>query len=714
MEFRTNEASRRALIALIGLTSVPWAVAQTATTTNASLELEEVVVTAQKRRERIQDVPVSVAVQSGAALERAQVDSIVDLGARFANLAMPDPGAKGQNIFIRIRGFGNNFATRTLRAGIVVDDVPYLSPRGLNGGLFEIEQAQVLRGPQSTLYGLTAEAGLVIVETVKPNLSALEGRLAVKLGSEGEYQTSGRISVPVVQDRFAVSLSAFAAGGDGWIKNVVTGRGYNESQNWGARVQALAQVSDALSIQLQIARETVNDKYGLALAPINRTAFNTTFGTNLREFQSAQDYAGYTDNKDESAALTVRWNFGAASLIAVSAWRKFETLPSFDIDQGPLLFRAGPFSIRSGQAETGTKALSQELRFESRDDAAIRWTAGAFYYKTEETPIATASIVAPIQILRVLGPRQISDFESSAAFGQLGHTWDKLTLSAGARFEKISLKHQQDGITRTAKFSDDAFLPKLSLTYALNPAINLYGSVGRGWLAGGVYVGTTPANDLFYDSETSTTYELGVKGEWLDKRLSANFAVFRTNANAYQESIRTGLITARTSNAGKVSFKGFEFELAARLTETLTLNLDAGVSDAKYQTFVEFDPATGALIDRAGNRVPGVAEHDFNAALTYRNPRGWFVMGEVSGSGNQLEIKDTLNILPTIDGFAIVNLRTGYDTDRWSVGVYCENVGDKEYFVYGNNQLGNGVVFGTPGRSRLVGVSAQYRFGAKR
>jgi iron complex outermembrane receptor protein len=698
--------------ALLAAAASSAAMGQQSVATRADLGLEEIIVTAQKREERLRDVPVSVAVQSGADLELAQVSTVVGLGDRFANLAMPDTGSRGQTILLRIRGFGNNGVTRTLRAGIIVDDVPYLSPRGLNAGLFDMSQVQVLRGPQSTLYGLTAQAGLVIVESARPDLDAVAGRVALQYGSDGEYLAQGRVSMPVMPGKLAVALSGVAGGGDGWIDNVVTGDSYGESENWGARFRALAQPTENLSFLLTVAREEVDDGAGLVLLPVDRAAFAAATGVRLGDFESAQDYEGYVENTDDTASLTVRWEGSRAEFVSVSAYRDFETLPSFDIDQGPEPVQIGPFSVLSGQPEATTRAFSQELRLQSSDSGPLMWTAGAFYYETEDTTIATANIIAPIQTVLTIGPRGESQFTSRSVFGQAGYTWKSgWSLTGGARYEDVELEDREDGIPRVARYEDTQFLPKITAGYALSEEIRFYATVGRGWLAGGVFVGDSSADDRFYLPEESTTYEAGVKGSWFDGKLDANLSVFKTDVDDYQEIVRTGLITSETSNAGEVSFEGFELELVAAIAEHWTLSAALGISDAKYEDFVEFDPESGQQVNRAGNRVPGVAESDYRVSLAYRNPLGWFGALEVLGSGDILEGDDTLNVLPVIDGYDILNVRTGYDAERWSVGVFCNNLSNEAYFVSGNDQLGDGVVFGAPGRKRHYGVTAEYRFG---
>lgn len=705
MRFSAGRICGRA--SAIALAAIASAVALGQQSGGGPIALEEIVVTAQKRTERLQDVPISVSAESGADLERAQVDSVLDLSDRFANVSLPDTGAKGQNILLRIRGLGNNNATSTLRAGIIVDEVPYLSPRGLNAGVFDVERVQVLRGPQSTLYGLTAEAGLIIIDSVKPTLDRWDGKLSLQYGSEGEYLASGRVSAPLIQNRLAIGVSATAGGGDGWLDSVVTGDGYNESENWAARVQLVAAPNDDLSIRAVVAREKVDDSYGLALLPQDRAQYNTQYGVSTGEFESAQNYAGYTRNTDDTAALTVRWDLGGAELVSVSAYRDFETLPSFDIDQGPLPTFLGPFSVLSGQPEAELQTVSQELRLQSDDDRTLTWTVGAFYYTRDETTRATATVIAPIQTVLTVGPEEESEFESYSAFGQAAYAFASgWTLTGGVRYEDAKEDTRQVVSGVAASTADDIVLPKVTLSYAPVDRFMVYASAGRGWLAGGVDTSGPTAKP-----EKSWSYELGTKTTWFDDRLRFNFDIYQTTVDDYQESIRTGLITQATANAGEVRFQGVDLEVEAAVTEALVLALSYGYTDAEYRDFVEFDPATGGVINRAGFRVPGVADFDLNFSATYRSQAGFFAAAELNASGDLLETKDTRNVLPEIDGYSIVNLRAGLERDRWSLMAFCNNVADKEYFVYGNDQLGNGQVFLAPGRSRYYGLRAEYRFG---
>ena len=672
--------------------------------------LEEIIITAQKRNERLQDVPISVSAKKGVELERAQVNSVLGLTDLFANVALPDTGAKGQNVLLRIRGFGNNSATSTLRAGVIVDDVPYLTPRGLNAGIFDVERVQVLRGPQSTLYGLTAEAGLIIIDSEKPRLDRLAGRLAVQYGSEGEYLASGSLSIPLISEKVGFGVSAVAGGGDGWIDNVVTGKPYNKSQNWAARAQVYAEPLDTLSIRAVVAREIVKDSYGLALLPYNRAQFDADNNVSTGKFQSAQDYAGGTDNTDDTAALTVKWKFGATELVSVTAHRDFVTLPSFDIDQGPFPTQFGPFSVRSGQSKAEVVTFSQELRLQSSGQAPLKWTAGAFYYTRNETTLATANVIAPFVALFDVGPEEKSKFKSWSVFGQVAYAFPNgVDLSGGIRYEKAKESARAVVSGNSADTSDHVLLPKAVLSYKPNKNLMFYGSAGRGWLAGGVAVDGPTAK-----SETSWTYELGAKTTWLNDRLRVNFDVYQTHVSEYQESVDTGLITAETQNAGKVRFQGVDLEAEAILTPAFSIAMAIGTTDAKYRDFQEIDPNSGLLVNRAGNRIPGVPNYDANLSATYKLPSRVYFTAELNASGGLLEAKDTLNALPVIGGYSVVNLRAGYLWHGLDLTAFCNNVANREYFVYGNDQLGNGNVFVAPGRSRYYGVRIEYRFGGAR
>jgi iron complex outermembrane recepter protein len=725
-----------------------------------SVVLEEVIVTAQKRAQPLQEVPLSVSVVSADEVIQAQISNIQDLRTRIPGVSISQFGGGANLSYLFVRGIGNNTATKTLRAASIIDDVPITDIFGLNNNLVDVQQIEVLRGPQSTLYGLTAEAGLIVVKTRRPG-SEFRGEVAVQGVDIGDYSGTAKLDLPIVRDKLSLGLSAFYEDRDGFIRGQLLGDDYDKGKSNTLRGRLVWTPTDALDFDLSYAHDSTANEHGQAFLPVDRAAYVArhnnpvaratsaipfTTLSPLGDFEIATDTRGFARITADNMSLRAGFKVPFGELVSVSAYREESVQQRFDVGVQPGAALGGV--VQSGINPKGTtRSFYQELRLGSAQHERWSWTVGATYF--ERTAMSPAIQVGTTAFGDVnFGDGFSDDYESRALFGQVEfRPTEKIELLVGARYEdtdSTSLNlggfvgfpapdafEAADNGLRT-QTSTDEFLPKLTLSFVPNKDVRLYATVARGWLPGSADADPEPGESGVLDKETSTTFEIGGKTQLLGGRLRVNGAVFQTTIEDYQESTFVGPVNQILTNVDETRFRGFELEMAASLTDRLRLSGGYAYVDAEYTDFIENIAATpitpAAAISRNGNRIAGVPKSNFNLGLDLSLTDALYARVELTGAGSFLERSDRSGgrgtalgpvfIQPALgefEGHEIVNLKLGYDSERWSALIFANNLLDERYFTlttntYALNGLGDVYLLGAPGRSRTIGARVAIKF----
>jgi iron complex outermembrane recepter protein len=718
---------------------------------------DEIIITAQKRDQALQDVPISVNVLTAEDIERAQITNIQDLKFQVPSLHLAQHGGRGEVGYLFIRGLGNNTATSTLRAATIVDDVPGTDFASLNNNLFDVEQIEVLRGPQSTLYGLTAEAGLIVVKSRKPG-NEFSGALSATYNSLGDYGVNGRMDVPIAPGVFAVSLSAMYDFKDGFIENQLLNDDYDTGESTAYRVRALFTPTQSLSFDFIYSHDEIDDDYGQAFVPLDRAAYVTRHNnpaavassrvpyTALRplgDFEIAADYRGYNRASSDNYSLRGEWDWGGASLVSVTAYRDYSLERSFDVG-------VQPGGALGGLVQSGDQALStietfyQELRLVSGNSDKFRWLLGAAY-QTRDTaiPAITITLTSLGGGARVpFGDGGTGEFKSTSAFGQVEFIPnDKFEFQLGARYEETESVSRNTGgffgFPAPSAFEaadnglrvmqkSEAFLPKATLSFIPNDDVRFYVTAGRGWLPGSADADPEPGDDGILNAEESWTYEAGLKVVAVDGRLRLNAAVYRTDIEQYQETLNVGPVNQILQNVPKARFQGVEAEATIRFTDRVTFFAGGALTDTEYLEFVENLGA--GPVDRAGNRLAAVPDANFNIALNVDVTPRIYVRGELQGAGVFAERQDRtagrgtsvgpIPVQPALGLFGsheVFNLKAGYSGDRWSALFFVNNVFNERYFslvsnTFALNGPGDVYLLGVPGRPLEAGARLSVKF----
>ncbi|MBL8271288.1 TonB-dependent receptor [Steroidobacter sp.] len=537
--------------------------------------LEEIIVTAQKRAERLVDVPMSISVMSGEALEERGFVNVQDLAFAVPGMTMREDGPGVYAIFMR--GLSNQYGTGAL-VGVYLDETP-ISLTGydqLDTRYYDMERVEVLKGPQGTLYGQGSVAGAVRYITKKPVLDAFAGSIEASLadvsGGDAKETFTGMVNIPIATDKFALRIAATKEQGGGWQDQPQAGiKNGNDQDLLNARVKALWQITDAFTAEATVITHRNEIQLGQGYEEADRTV---TVGTNraMRLLPRKFDYDLYS--------LNLTYDFGGFELLSSSNY--------IDHDhQVPFTYVGGPATIWNGSLEGAGVAwrditqFSQEVRLASTGEGAWKWTVGAFYrdlkkdfYRLGQTRSGATLTTGQVLI-------QDETYESSSVFADVAYRFtERFEVGVGVRYFEDD-QTMFDGATHDAE-SFDSVDPRAYASFKLTDDTNVYVSVAKGFRSGGLNRGTTLPN---YGPESLISYEIGVKGAALDRMLAFEVAAYYSD---YDDMLRRGLVyipsqntlLSNTANLGKVEVKGLEGGLTLRPNDMVTLHATAAYTDS--------------------------------------------------------------------------------------------------------------------------------------
>lgn len=729
--------------------AVATALAAQAQAQSASGTLEEIVVTAQKRAESLQDVPVAVTTYSGDAMRELAIADIEGLAVQTPSFAFSKAGGEAQ---IYIRGVGTNIFGVGADPSIAVNlDGVYLGRTNMGLTQFlDIDRVEILRGPQGTLYGRNATGGAINLVSRMPT-PELEGYLSAGYGEWERVELEGAVGGPL-SDAWGFRLAARYMKDDGYTEDLDP-RGTNELDDNDIRAfRGILQYAPGEVFKATLIGEYTEFSNGnTSIVPRDDLGLAQTRGAvptgSIHKVRN--DLPTFFDWDSSGATLTLEWQLaGGLTLTSISAWKDYQSDFLFNTDGTEI-------DITRSNFKYDTEQLSQELRLAADGGGRWNWLLGAFWFdesKEGGLGLVRASLV-PARSFII--PSE-NDTEAWALFGEVGFdVTDKLKLTAGLRysderkddfsafglvFDVLGLESPGPvtpvGAPRSESDSWDAWTPKFGVDYRHTENLLYYVSATRGFKSGG-YNSLQPSNPP-YDPEFIWAYEAGVKSELADDRVRLNVAVFRYDYTDLQVSTFLNNLTFIT-NAAEATVNGAELELTALPTPELQLGLALSYLDAKYDEFLTafgstpctpVPPATTCTrpprpFDASGNRMVNAPEWKANATVQYTftlGDRGSLVLaGQLS---YQDEVFFTQINEPEVgqDAITLLDARASWfsPSGALELSAWGKNLSDEEYFHNGVRftstsdpakdvfQIGNALGYPAPGRS--WGVRATYRF----
>ncbi|MCO2748011.1 TonB-dependent receptor [Pseudomonas aeruginosa] len=735
----------------------------------ADTALGKVTVTARRREEDSQKVPTPITVLGGETLEAQRISRVQDLQQVLPSVNVAYIHARQSSV--AVRGIGNNPASDGLEgsAGIYLDNV-YLGRPGMAVfDLPDIEQLELLRGPQGTLFGKNTTAGVLNISTRAPTFTA-ERTVEVSGGQDGYFQGRGTVSGPL-GETLAGRLSAYRTRDDGYIKNIHDDNYLNGGERQGARGQLLFEPNEDFSLRW-IADYNEEDSsngsmvvYGGAERFWQRAAL--VGASPLRDPQRRKvniNGRQHVSVHQGGSSLEANWNLaGGYRLTSISAYRYWHFTPANDE-------QLNVSAINDTGVEVHDRQFSQEIRLASPTGGAFDYVVGAYAFR-QNLGNKTFTSYGPLADLYLLGANlgALNDTyskangkietDSFALFAQgTWHLTERLDFTAGLRgtYEEKSAKVErfaplggaavggvgaavrngQLGAYDSGDLSQYNFAPSalLSLSYQFSDDLLGYASLSHGEKSGGVNlaVGSAPsagADSLLVGPERANDAELGLKSTLFDRRLLLNANLFWTGIHGYQATTlyqapgSTQLVQV-LANAGSVRSRGLEFEATALPLRGLTLNFNGSYNDVTYLSFkdapcpaeVSTRPGAPSSCDLTGQRVVGASKWIANLNGEYQWRLDDRFQPYVSASyAYRSAAEGTLDNsdLSKIDGYALVNLAAGLRSDlgdgQLDTSVWLKNAFDKDYYLSAFASI-NGSYTASVGQPRTLGVSLRYDF----
>lgn len=684
-------------------------------TADEDYQLESVTVTAQKREENVQNVPVSISVFSEAQIEDAGIKGLGDLVFHTPNLFMVKSGNHSEQTPI-IRGMFNRMNPNPT-VGLFVDGVAYSRHLAYDPDLNEIERIEVLKGPQGTLFGRNTEAGVINIVTKKPG-NTLEGKVSAGYDEFNSQDYAAGISGPLVKDKLSLGVSGRRFTSDGFFENDYLGTDDIEYRDdVSGRATLRWTPVNAWDITLNATANDYDDGFG-CFAPFEEK----THHVNL-------DYEGSVQNTSHGESLNMDFDGDVFRFTSISAYRNVDYDMAYDMD-------CTANDLMRNYYGQDQEQWTQEIRFASPDDSGpFEWLIGGFYLNESfdvKTEYDYRQGFPAWGVPPYVGAQDSTlDTRNYAFFGQATYTfWEKLGLTAGLRFEEDKKEFkgtQLDTPDVMGKGSTTVenektlteWLPKVAADYQFTQDIMGYASVAKGYTAGSFNDLDASVLGVPYDPEYSWNYEVGVKSSWLGNRLTLNAAAFYIDWKDKQVFLHTGAASNIFKNAAEATSKGFELELMARPMPGLEISGGFGYTDATFDEFTDpiYDKNTKKKIgehDYSGKHLEVAPEYNYNLAVQYRHPLGYahtlFSRIELQGVGEYY-----YNFDNTVkeDAYEIVNAKLGYEGElggyRVDFYVWVKNMFDKAYYVsaWGSEQMG---WFGRRAAPQTVGASLVCRF----
>jgi iron complex outermembrane receptor protein len=680
---------------LLALIAGAQAQAQDATKPDAadSATLGTIMVTAEKRSEDIQQVPMSISVIDASTLENLHATQLSDYAAYLPGFTVIDGGTPGQ-AQLGIRGITPLSAGSTVAT--YIDETPLGTSSNYGGGStqvldllpYDFQSVEVLRGPQGTLYGATALGGVLRYVTKQPDLNTMSWRFgadAFDVNSGSDIGWNGRFgfNAPIISDQLAVSASIARQDSPGYTDNVRTGE-KDQDHFWqqAARAALLWKPSDDVSVHVSALQSKINANSASATA-LDAETQKPIYGNYTNDNYVLEPY----DNTVDYYNATVNWNLGWADFVSSTNYSQTTTHNGLD---GSLVY--GVLFPFVGLPDNGISLVTydlklykttQEFRLASKSDGPIEWLVGAFYTdeNSKQNQAASAQFFdySPIPGLDPLAVIALpSTYKEYAGFGDVtlkfNADWD---ITGGMRFAHNEQTFSEitsgtlTGLGNTSGASSEDVI-----TYAITPRLHfgqdsmLYARIATGYQPGGPNL-ALPDVPPSVDASTLTNYEVGLKTMWDDHRWLFDISVFDIEWDQIQVSANNGVVSY-LANGGTARSRGLEFSTLWAPVTGLRLGLNGAYTDA-YLT--EDVPSIGGL---NGDKLPGVPKW----ATSFTADYSWPLSAEWSAriGGGVRYSDDTLSGLAhsgtsfTQDGYTAVDLNADISNDRWTLRFFVKNL----------------------------------------
>lgn len=632
-------------------------------------QLSAMTVTANKIEQTEERVPASLSVLYGEDLRDAGVDDLDGLAQRIPNFAFQPFGQSGTNLPV-VRGLSSSATAFSSSMLMLVDGVPTLMGQGFDNNLVGVERVEVLRGPQSTLYGRNAEAGVLSIHTLQPG-DETRARVDLGVGSRDKRSVRFDAGGTLLTGTLYAGIAGEWLAQDGFIDNRYEGGKEDDRERYNGRAVLRWEPTGSSSATLRYSRQE-HDDGGSLWGPVD---------SSQREVRSGTD--SWNRSQGSTLALDVDLELSSGlRLRSISARNEYHDHVRQDTD-----FLPGDVTHLKRDFRFNT--ISQELRLDGNSEKH-QWLLGVYADRADHD-------LDFLQHTPVGERRTQTDLggDTQAAFGQwIQPLSDRWLLTLGGRYERdeVSLT-PEDSNSRSHDWQ--RFSPKLALQYEWSSETQLYASYAQGFRAGGFNAFAGAADYPDYDPERVNAYEVGVKGWAFDRRLKYEAAAYWMDISdmQVQQIVQPGVVYI--TNAAEADSVGMELSVDYLLDDGWWLQASLGLNRTRFD---EFQDAGG---NYQGNHNPFAPEVTSYLGVRYDAQQGWFAQAGLSSVGSTY--LDAANEYRQ-DGYALLDVSAGYQRGPYAVTLYVDNATDENYDAIGFLN-GTARVYSEP---REVGLTVSY------
>ncbi len=690
------------------------------------LKLEEIVVTARKKEETLQDVPLSVTVFSQESLDKLGLTEFEQLDFNNPNVRMSPSGNGGTaNTRIVMRGNVQN-DSGTLVDGAVTayqDGHALAKPMVLDGAMVDIENIQTLRGPQGTLFGRNSTGGAVLFQTVQADPSAgLNGYVKGEWGNLGQLRVGGALNVPL-GDSVAVRLVADHSERDGYAE-------YSDGSERGEKEVGMARINfhwalfDNTVLEATFQNTDIEGS-AAAVGAVDALGPGASLTPHLDDIQNDLTVFGFAPRKsvpDNSSggesdfyALRLKRDFDTSTLKFMASHR------DFDIDQNVAV---PPSVLDFAQYTMSAEETSYELQYNAQSlNGRLDWVGGLYVYDEKAFRENTTYLIGALGGTPAVFRSTHVESESHAAYIQGTYSFtDTFGLTAGLRYtddtkDAVGIISPAGTVSPPFDYDEQDVTYLVSAEWFVQPEVLLYASVGTGYRAGGTTGDATPAGELqFFSPEQVINYEIGIKGAYLEDSLRINAALFHQSYSDYQffevrEDAATG-IPSRSLQQSDAIIPGGELEVTWLLPSHLTLQATYGFTNS------ELDDSQSP---NDGDELSLIEGRNYSISVT----KDFFTsMGDFSllvaydwrdGFSTEFDRFDpsARNKLDDVPDLGLLNASLTYSSENWSLRLWATNLTDEKYFthvLFNDTASINGILFGFIAPPRMLGLDVAFDF----
>ena len=619
-----------------------------------SLTIPEIIITAQKREQKLMDVSLAVTAVTGSEIEDKGYTNIADLLQRA-------PGVSVTSGSVQIRGISSLFGSATV--GYYLDEIPFsfsISTILPDVRSWDLERVEVLRGPQGTLYGANSIGGTIRTLTKNPDLSSFEAKGEASVGSikggEEVWEVKGAVNLPIIEDRVALRVAA-THGENGGYNDSPLGENINDQNNTTFRAKLALAPTDTTHITLSAwTSDTDTDN------PVDTDRDHV--GTIPLATSSALKYETYSGVIEQEAP--------GFNIVSASSYLHLAS------DNFSATFLAPGFAVPV-TSSIDAKTFAQEIRLVSSGSGAFQWTAGGYYQHSKED--------AATDIPGLYTDTNVSKSTAWALFGEAGYTLGALEVTAGLRYfhdKRTSDEVYVGSPLPTVEGTYDTFNPKFNLAWHASETSMFYGTISKGFRSGqnqpavsaylAALYGVDVPNQI--DPETLWSYEVGNKTTLLDGKMTVEAALYYNDWRDLQVTVQATSIVGALVNAGKARAYGADLAITVRPIEGLSLTASGNINDS------EFGSTVPTAFDK-GDRIVNVPKYTFNASATYTatltDSLSFFSFAELQQGGRRYLKAQGLS--GQSDPQSLLNARVGVEGGNWGLYLTGTNLLNEDGFA---------------------------------